>query len=177
MFPDEDGEDGAGPAGDYDEDEDDEEEEDEDGSEVGLSFQGKQGNQVGNSSFSHLRHTTLFPIASMSVDRQRTGFFVCRGFSYLSVSGILSILLMSIQVINKKKLHYEKMIVVFNFLKKWTQTIRRRVHDSNKVDFLDVGCACCELHTERSFKLHIGPAFGNIPKLSPKNMFEYFDLV
>lgn len=57
VFPDEDGEDGAGPTGDYDEEDDEEEDEDgSEGGEVGLSFQGKQGDQVGNSGFSRLRH-------------------------------------------------------------------------------------------------------------------------
>lgn len=53
LFADEDGEDAVGHTGDYDEEDDEEEDEDgSEGGEVGLSFQGKRGDQVGNSGFS-----------------------------------------------------------------------------------------------------------------------------
>lgn len=89
MFPDEDGEDGAGPTGDYDEDDDEEDEEDEDGSEggeVGLSFQGKQGNQVGNSGFSWLRHRPASVSHSACVCGQTDNKFLCLLGLQLSIS-------------------------------------------------------------------------------------------
>lgn len=50
LLTDEDGEDRAGPTGDYGEEDDEEEDEDgSEGREVGLSFQVNQANQVGNS--------------------------------------------------------------------------------------------------------------------------------